>query len=93
MLCKSFKFYFQKVGCDWVFDSEAIEDKCGICNGNGQGCKHKNGTYTKICTGYKRVKKLPIGAKNVRITELGPSENMIAIGCKDGNKIFLNQNK
>lgn len=40
----------QKVGCDWVFDSDAIEDKCGVCKGDGTKCKPVEGVYneTKI---------------------------------------------
>lgn len=40
----------QKVGCDWVFDSDAIEDKCGVCKGDGTKCRPVEGVYneTKI---------------------------------------------
>lgn len=40
----------QKVGCDWIFDSDAIEDKCGVCKGDGTKCRPVEGVYneTKI---------------------------------------------
>ena len=30
---------FQTLGCDWVIDSEAKEDPCGVCHGDGSTCK------------------------------------------------------
>lgn len=29
---------FQNVGCDWVLDSEAVEDVCGVCDGDASTC-------------------------------------------------------
>ena len=29
---------FQNVGCDFEIDSGAIEDRCGVCHGNGSTC-------------------------------------------------------
>lgn len=36
----------QKVGCDGEIDSDAVEDICGICNGDGTQCKVVDETYT-----------------------------------------------
>lgn len=33
----------QKVGCDWVLDSLAQEDSCGVCNGDDSTCDLYNG--------------------------------------------------
>lgn len=38
---------FQKVGCDWELDSDAVDDKCGVCNGDNSRCQRFNGIYTK----------------------------------------------
>lgn len=49
----------RKVGCDWVVDSSAVEDACGICNGNGTACKQVQGIYSKGTTkesGYSEVR-------------------------------------
>lgn len=40
-------FALQKVGCDWVIDSDAIEDKCGICRGDGTKCSPVEGEFTE----------------------------------------------
>lgn len=38
-------YIFQEVGCDGKFEgSEAIEDQCGNCNGDGTMCKLVEGT-------------------------------------------------
>ena len=29
----------QHVGCDWVIDSAAKEDRCGMCHGDGSTCQ------------------------------------------------------
>lgn len=51
----------QKVGCDWVIDSSAIEDKCGVCRGDGTECSPVVGEFTetarlsgKISSGFAR---------------------------------------
>ncbi|KAJ4433156.1 hypothetical protein ANN_15413 [Periplaneta americana] len=36
-----------RVGCDWEVDSDAKEDRCGVCHGNGNECKTLKGLYTK----------------------------------------------
>lgn len=30
---------FQKLGCDLILNSNAKEDQCRVCNGNGGSCK------------------------------------------------------
>lgn len=32
------------MGCDWKIDSTAVEDSCGVCEGDGSGCKVVNET-------------------------------------------------
>lgn len=38
-------FLFQNVGCDFQLDSDAVEDVCGICNGDGTQCKIVDEVY------------------------------------------------
>ena len=35
----------QNVGCDYEIDSNAVEDRCGICNGNGSTCETVKKTF------------------------------------------------
>lgn len=41
----NFVYVKQKVGCDWTVDSDAKEDKCGVCHGNGEQCDTILGFY------------------------------------------------
>lgn len=44
-------FYFQKIGCDFAIDSDAEEDNCGVCGGNGQSCSVVDATFEGIRKG------------------------------------------
>lgn len=35
----------QNVGCDFEIDSGAVEDRCGVCHGNGSTCHTVSGTF------------------------------------------------
>lgn len=32
-------FCLQEVGCDFGIDSNAVEDRCGVCLGDGTSCE------------------------------------------------------
>ncbi|XP_015187266.1 PREDICTED: A disintegrin and metalloproteinase with thrombospondin motifs 7-like isoform X2 [Polistes dominula] len=81
----------RKVGCDWIVDSDATEDRCGICHGDGTQCETTNGIYDKNDgSGYKKVIVIPYGSRNIKIEEIGNSKNYIGIGVPKSNKYFLN---
>ncbi|XP_049821025.1 A disintegrin and metalloproteinase with thrombospondin motifs 7 isoform X2 [Aethina tumida] len=84
-ICKS-------VGCDWVVDSAAKEDECGICQGDGTKCDKKVGIYTKQShsQGYREVVVIPPGARNIRIEEKDRSLNYIGVGAALHKKFYLN---
>lgn len=84
-ICKS-------VGCDWMVDSTAKEDDCGICRGDGTKCDKVSGVYSKQShsPGYREIVVIPPGARNIRIEELGQSENYISIGSAVARKFYLN---
>ena len=35
----------QNIGCDYVIESTAIEDRCGVCLGNGSTCTTVRRTF------------------------------------------------
>jgi len=35
------------VGCDWVIQSDAREDKCGVCHGDGTTCQTIKQSFDK----------------------------------------------
>lgn len=81
----------RKVGCDWTVDSDATEDRCGICHGDGTQCETTGGVYDKNDgPGYKEVIIVPNGSRNIKIEEIGNSKNYIGIGVPNSDKYFLN---
>ncbi|XP_076620762.1 A disintegrin and metalloproteinase with thrombospondin motifs 7 isoform X1 [Colletes latitarsis] len=81
----------RKVGCDWTVDSDATEDRCGICHGDGTQCETTGGIYDKNDgSGYKQVVVVPSGSRNIKIEEIGNSKNYIGIGVPNSDKYFLN---
>nr|XP_012218606.1 PREDICTED: A disintegrin and metalloproteinase with thrombospondin motifs 7-like [Linepithema humile] len=79
----------RKVGCDWVIDSDAIEDKCGICKGDGTKCSPVEGEFTETVSSsaYVKIVTIPRGARSVHISERKPSENILAV-LLEKNKIY-----
>nr|XP_023026845.1 A disintegrin and metalloproteinase with thrombospondin motifs 7-like [Leptinotarsa decemlineata] len=83
----------RKVGCDFQLDSDAVEDVCGICNGDGTQCKIIEEVYKDTgARDYKKVATIPQGSRNVDIKELAPSVNTLAISDKSEKVFYLNGN-
>ncbi|KAH9491903.1 hypothetical protein Btru_029015, partial [Bulinus truncatus] len=71
-------------GCDGVLGSETPVDKCGVCAGDGSTCRFIRGIYTRThlpSRRYSDVTVIPAGARNIKITEMGPSRNHIALSA------------
>ncbi|XP_055613416.1 papilin-like isoform X1 [Uranotaenia lowii] len=71
----------QSVGCDMMLGSNAKEDKCRNCQGDGSGCKTVTGLLdmNNLQVGYNDLLLIPSGATNVMVSERGPSNNYLAI--------------
>ncbi|XP_061503190.1 papilin isoform X3 [Anopheles gambiae] len=71
----------QSVGCDMMLGSQAKEDKCRICRGDGSSCKTASGLLdaSNLQVGYNDLLLIPAGATNVLISERAPSNNYLAI--------------
>lgn len=81
-----------RVGCDWVVDSEAEEDACGVCGGDGSACKTVQGIYNKGTTkqsGFSEVAVIPAGSRNVKIKEKVNPGNYISIGSAKSRKLYI----
>lgn len=86
-------FQIQKVGCDWVVDSNSVEDQCGVCGGNGSTCQTISEDFTKkinMTEGYYEITLIPFGSRHIQIEEIGPSKNFIGIGKADSSEFYLN---
>ncbi|XP_033628590.1 papilin-like [Asterias rubens] len=82
-----------KVGCDNMLGSNAKEDVCRECNGDGSSCKVVQGVFKrrKLPFGYNDILVLPAGAMNINITEVKPSNNFLALRNANG-QYYINGN-
>ncbi|XP_044574257.1 papilin isoform X6 [Drosophila ananassae] len=79
------------VGCDMMLGSNAKEDKCRKCGGDGSTCKTIRNTFTTkdLAPGYNDLLLLPQGATNIRVEETAPSSNYLACRNHSGH-YYLN---
>ncbi|XP_047437558.1 A disintegrin and metalloproteinase with thrombospondin motifs 7 [Mugil cephalus] len=81
----------KNIGCDYVIDSSAVEDRCGVCNGNGSTCTTVRRTFEESeGLGYVDIGLIPEGAWDIRIEELAEAGNFLALRSDNPNKYFLN---
>ncbi|NWR58165.1 PPN protein, partial [Bucorvus abyssinicus] len=71
----------QAVGCDNVLESAKKEDKCLQCGGDGSTCYGVKGTFNvpSLPKGYNQIFIIPVGATSIRIEEVMPSRNFLAV--------------
>lgn len=71
-------FAVQFVGCDGVVGSGATTDACGVCGGQGRGCRLFEGIFMEILSkGHQQVTTIPKGAMSLNISELRFSNNFL----------------
>ncbi|XP_067827399.1 A disintegrin and metalloproteinase with thrombospondin motifs 7-like isoform X2 [Heptranchias perlo] len=81
----------KNVGCDYEIDSNAMEDRCGVCQGNGSTCETVKKTFDKSeGLGYVDIGLIPEGAREIRIEEVAEAGNFLALRSDDPEKYFLN---
>ncbi|KAK9754646.1 ADAM-TS Spacer 1 [Popillia japonica] len=78
-----------KIGCDMKINSDAVEDICGVCEGDGTTCKVLEDTFHHRGQDYTKVVVVPKGAMNLEFEELGGSINTIAVADESGH-YFIN---
>uniref|UniRef100_A0A915C8V4 Papilin n=1 Tax=Parascaris univalens TaxID=6257 RepID=A0A915C8V4_PARUN len=69
------------VGCDKKLGSALKDDKCGVCGGDGSKCKTVEGFFDErnLSPGYHNIIRLPVGATSIRVEEMRPTTNSLAI--------------
>ncbi|XP_021494389.1 A disintegrin and metalloproteinase with thrombospondin motifs 7 [Meriones unguiculatus] len=81
----------KNVGCDFEIDSGAVEDRCGVCQGNGSTCHTVSRTFKEAeGLGYVDVGLIPVGAREILIKEVAEAANFLALRSEDPDKYFLN---
>lgn len=81
------------VGCDLLLGSDAKEDKCRKCQGDGSKCRTLTGSMDtpSYQVGYNDLLLIPEGATNIEIQERNSSSNYFAIRNTNGT-YYLNGN-
>ncbi|NXB74679.1 ATS7 metalloproteinase, partial [Donacobius atricapilla] len=81
----------KNVGCDYEIDSHAVEDRCGVCHGDGTTCHTVHKTFEDSeGLGYVDIGIIPVGAREIRIEEVAEAGNFLALRSEDPEKYFLN---
>ncbi|XP_032129417.1 A disintegrin and metalloproteinase with thrombospondin motifs 7-like, partial [Sapajus apella] len=68
-----------------------MEDRCGVCHGNGSTCHTVSETFVEAeGLGYVDVGLIPAGARESHIQEAAEAANFLALQSEDPKKYFLN---
>ncbi|XP_072243654.1 A disintegrin and metalloproteinase with thrombospondin motifs 12-like [Leuresthes tenuis] len=83
----------KEVGCDYGIDSNAVEDRCGVCLGDGTSCE----TVYKLFDegegfGYVDVGVIPEGARDIVVKEVEEAGNFLALRSVGSDEFYLNGN-
>lgn len=76
-----------ELGCDRVLGSTVKEDNCRVCGGDGSTCRTISGVYEQnqgLRTGYADMLYIPAGSTNIKIEEVRPTNNYLAIRNQKG---------
>ncbi|KAL2091719.1 hypothetical protein ACEWY4_011517 [Coilia grayii] len=81
------------VGCDYGIDSNAEEDRCGVCLGDGSTCQTVRETFDQPDGyGYVDMVLIPQGARDIFIRETEDVGNFLAIRRPNSDDYYLNGN-
>ncbi|XP_067401591.1 A disintegrin and metalloproteinase with thrombospondin motifs 12 [Emydura macquarii macquarii] len=79
------------VGCDYEINSNATEDRCGVCLGDGSACQTVKMMFNQSeGIGYVDIGLIPKGARDIRVVEVGEAGNFLAVRSEDPEKSYLN---
>ncbi|XP_075302781.1 A disintegrin and metalloproteinase with thrombospondin motifs 6-like isoform X3 [Opisthocomus hoazin] len=73
------------VGCDNILGSDAKEDRCRVCGGDGSTCEAIEGLFNDSLPrgGYMEVIRIPRGSVHIEIREVAMSKNYIALKSEE----------
>ncbi|TRY68193.1 hypothetical protein DNTS_027843 [Danionella cerebrum] len=79
------------VGCDNILGSDAREDRCRMCGGDGSVCEVTEGLFNNSLPrgGYMEVVRIPKGSVHIEIREVAISKNYIALKS-EGDDYYIN---
>lgn len=83
----------KEVGCDYGIDSNAVEDRCGVCLGDGTSCEMVYKSFDEEDGfGYVDVGVIPVGARDILVKEVEEAGNFLALRSLESDEHFLNGN-
>ncbi|XP_073200162.1 A disintegrin and metalloproteinase with thrombospondin motifs 6 isoform X4 [Lepidochelys kempii] len=73
------------VGCDNILGSDAKEDRCRVCGGDGSTCEAIEGFFNDSLPrgGYMEVIQIPRGSVHIEVKEVAVSKNYIALKSEE----------
>ncbi|XP_027020729.1 A disintegrin and metalloproteinase with thrombospondin motifs 10 isoform X1 [Tachysurus fulvidraco] len=79
------------VGCDKILGSDAREDRCRLCGGDGSSCEAIEGVFNDSLPegGYEEVIRIPKGSVFIHLQELNISLNYLVLKSKS-DQYFIN---
>ncbi|KAK7120197.1 hypothetical protein R3I94_020263 [Phoxinus phoxinus] len=79
------------VGCDNILGSDAKEDRCRVCGGDGSTCEVTEGLFNDSLPrgGYMEVVQIPKGSVHIEVREVAVSKNYIALKS-EGDDYYIN---
>uniref|UniRef100_A0A8C8A565 ADAM metallopeptidase with thrombospondin type 1 motif, 12 n=1 Tax=Oryzias sinensis TaxID=183150 RepID=A0A8C8A565_9TELE len=81
------------VGCDYGIESNAVEDRCGVCLGDGTSCQTVSKSFDQGEEfGYVDVGVIPEGARYISVKEASEVGNFLALKSVESEEYFLNGN-
>ncbi|XP_045114933.1 A disintegrin and metalloproteinase with thrombospondin motifs 9-like [Portunus trituberculatus] len=86
----------RRAGCDFILNSNATADVCGVCRGDNSTCEVTSGVFDESFPyGYSNVVELPEGAAMVEVTQrayhgLATDDNYLAIVDPETGEYLLN---
>ncbi|XP_065185310.1 A disintegrin and metalloproteinase with thrombospondin motifs 18-like [Sycon ciliatum] len=83
--------FCRTVGCDNEINSDAVEDRCGVCNGTGSTCQDFASRYNvkHFVKGVYRVFRIPKGARFLNISKSARSVNTSLVLADIAGNILL----
>ncbi|XP_048854244.1 A disintegrin and metalloproteinase with thrombospondin motifs 12 isoform X1 [Brienomyrus brachyistius] len=81
----------KEVGCDYGINSNAVEDRCGVCLGDGSSCQTVRRSFEEgEGHGYVDVGLIPEGARDIVVQEVEEAANFLALRGQDTEEYYLN---
>ncbi|XP_075994726.1 A disintegrin and metalloproteinase with thrombospondin motifs 12-like [Genypterus blacodes] len=83
----------KEVGCDYGIDSNAVEDRCGVCLGDGTSCQTVYKSFDGgESFGYVDIGVIPQGARDILVKEVEEAGNFLALRSDGSEEYYLNGN-